>query len=205
MSTRLHRSLAIILAAGGVGLGAVACGGDDDADGQAATPEKTPAERSVEQPQPITGGITTLKLDPTTARVLDTLGVDVQPVGAAELSDGQFRFPITEGSVDVDTLSGTIAHDGGLRFSAGGQSVEATELVIRPGRGVLEAEIAGRRAPLLGVDLRALQAPTSDTIVLPGSAAVLSPRTIPALEDGLGVALPDVDLRLGRLQVSGKS
>ena len=205
MTTRLRRSLAIALAATGVGLGAAACGGDDDANGQAATPTKTPAPQSVEQPQPITGGVTTLRLDATTAGVLDTLGVDLQPVGAAELSDGQFRFPITEGSVDVDTLSGAIAHDGGLRFSAGGRSVEATDLVIRPGRGVLEANVAGRRAPLLGVDLRALQAPTSDTIVLPGSAAVLSPRTVPALEDGLGIQLPDVDLRLGRLQVSGKS
>jgi hypothetical protein len=204
MTPRLRRSLAVVLAAGGVGLGAVACGGDDDADGQSAGTETTPAERSVE-PQPITGGVTTLRLDSTTAAVLDTLGVEIEPVGAAELADGQFRFPITEGSIDVDTLSGTIAHDGGLRFSAGGQSVQATELVIRPGRGVLEAEVAGRRAPLLGVDLRALQAPTSDTIVLPGSAAMLSPRTIPALEDGLGIELPEVDLRLGRLQISGKS
>jgi hypothetical protein len=205
MTTRVRRSLAVTLAAGGVGLGAVACGGDDDADGQAAAPAETPAERAVEQPQPITGGVTTLRLDSTTAGVLDTLGVDIEPVGAAELSDDQFRFPITEGSVDVDTLSGTIAHDGGLRFSAAGRSIEATDLVIRPGRGVLEAEVAGRRAPLLGVDLRALQAPTSDTIVLPGSAAMLSPRTIPALEDGLGIELPEVDLRLGRLQISGKS
>jgi hypothetical protein len=206
MTKRYRPGLAVAATAGALSLGAAACGGDDDANGTPEPAAEPPAEQSVEQPQAVTGGFTTLRLDSTASRILDTLGVQLEPAGAAELTDGdRFRFPITEGSVDIDTLSGRIEHDGGLRFTAGGRSIEATDLVIRPGKGIVEADVDGRRTTLLGADLRALRAPTSGTVVLPGSVTTVAPGTISALEDGLGIDLPDVDLTLGRLQVSGKT
>jgi hypothetical protein len=203
--TRRWRHVAALAGSGVLALGLGACGGGDDDEGASAGADPTPAASAPEPSQPVTGGSTTLRLDRSAAAVFDAVGVDIAPLGEATLEDGRFRFPISGGRVDVDTLSGRIEHAGGLRFRAAGQTLDARDLVIRPGDKVLTAEIAGERLPLLGVDLGAFTAPTSDRLVLPGRAAALSTDVLPALEDELGVDLPGTDVRIGRLDVSAET
>lgn len=208
MLTRSRRAAAV-LASGAMAFGLAACGDDEPdaapATGGNASEQESSAGGSVEQPQPVTGGTTTLRVDRTALGVLDAVGVEVEPLDEATLEDGRFEFPITGGSVDIDTPSGAIEHDGGLRFSAAGRTLDARELVIRPGEDVLTAVVAGERVPLLAVDLNAITVPTSDAIVLPGRAATLSLDVLSSLEQELGVDLPKAALRLGRVDVSAET
>lgn len=71
----------------------------------------------------LTGGATTLRLDPGTARALDTLGVSVAPVSGARAAGGGVRFPISGGAIEPATAAGTILHRGGLRLRAGSTRV----------------------------------------------------------------------------------
>jgi len=212
MLKRRGRTGAVLLASCALALGSAACGDDDNdpaTSADAATTEQqgaaAPAEDSVEAGQPVTGGKTILDIDETALAILDVAGVRVDAIGDAAASDGRFTFPITRGSVNIDPLSGTIEHAGGLRFSAGGRNLEATDFVIRLGDDVLTAEVAGRRVPLLAVDLQQFSAPTSSSMVLPGTAAALSKDAVSALEDRLGVELPDASVSLGRIEVSAES
>jgi hypothetical protein len=131
-------------------------------------------------------------------RTLAAAGVRIAPIGGATGTDARFTFPITGGRIDVDPLSGRIEHRGGLRIRAGGSEVTATDLVIRPARGVLTAEVSGRRVPLFSVDLRRRPDRATSTAVLAGPAR-LSADAIPGLPSGV----PDV--RIGRIVVSAVS
>jgi hypothetical protein len=192
-----------------LGLGATACGDDGPDPATSSTPEAQ-AERgasagSVEQPQRVTGGSTILRLDTTALSVLDAVGVDVQPVGETTLEDGRLRFPITGGSVDIDSPSGAIQHAGGVGFSGGGRQLVARDLVIRPGDGIVTAEIGGERVPFFPVSLDPLTVPTGDRLALSGRATAISSEMVAELEQQLGVTLPDLSLRLGRLDVSAET
>ncbi len=113
----------------------------------------------------LTGGTTTLRLNATTARVLDVAGIKVSTAGAAQRVGDQLQFPITGGQLEAAPLGGRIEHAGGLRFSAHGQSVDATDLVLDPARGMVTANVEGKRVPLLSLDMKpsgTLDAPPRD-------------------------------------------
>jgi hypothetical protein len=196
MSRATFPVLIVVLA-----LGMSACGGDDD-DGQATTPAEQ--AESIEAPTEIVGGSTVLKLDRDLLRALDAAEVEVEPVGAAEDVPGGIALPITTGELDIDTPSGVIEHAGGLEFSAFGTSVRAEDLRIRAEDGVVTADVAGERIPLLTADLgRPQVVDTSDAIVLP-SEVTIGDQAVTALNDALGVEIFVGGLRLGRLTATAE-
>jgi hypothetical protein len=102
----------------------------------------------------LSGGRTTLKLNPATAKVLKHNGVTVAPVKPARVAGGGIAFPITKGDVTLPT-KGSITHRGGLRFSAGGSSLVVRNFVIRLGRSPhLTARAGGARVRLLDLSLK---------------------------------------------------
>ncbi len=132
--------------------------------------------------------------------------MQISPLGRATGADGRFRFPVTGGTLAPDTLAGRVENAGGLRFALAGARIDATDLVVRPRKGVVTAIVAGKRVPLLSMDGgRARRVAQSGSIVIPATAATLSPAAVPGLQDRLGGASLDGGLRLGRIQVSAQS
>ena len=78
----------------------------------------------------LSGGSTTLKLDPGTAKALKGLGVSVTPIAPAKAGAKGVSFPITGGSIDPATAAGTITHSGGLQLRAGATRVRLTSFTI---------------------------------------------------------------------------
>jgi hypothetical protein len=103
----------------------------------------------------LSGGNTALQLDRGTAKVLTGAGISVAPIGSAAASGGQITFPVTRGVIDPSNAAGSIAHSGGLAFSARGTTVRATNFIIRTDtrRPVLTARVGAARVPLLNLDL----------------------------------------------------
>ena len=185
--------------------GLVACGGGDKSTSQQGGSTAPPSARAPRS-WTIKGGTTRLRLNATTSKLLDAAGVRISPLGRATGGDGRFMFPVTGGKVTLDTLSGRVENAGGLRFAVAGARIDATDLVVRPGKGVVTAIVAGKRVPLLSMEHgRVRRAPQSGSIVIPATAATLTPAAVPGLEDRLGNASFDGGLRLGRIQVSAES
>ena len=65
----------------------------------------------------LTGENTTLRLDQKAAQALTEAGIDLQALGPATEESSGVVFPISGGSVDRESLKGTIEHLGGLDFS----------------------------------------------------------------------------------------
>jgi len=201
----------VLLAAGALALGAAACGDDEEqASGEARPAEPSQRESSpatspgqpTEAPTEVVGGTTSLRLDGGARRVLEAAGVDVSPIGAARSRGDALVFPIVTGDIDIDSLSGRLQHEGGLRFSVAGRDVEARNFVIDPRREVLTADLGGQRVPLLSVDLGRPRVPqTGDVIVVPGSASTVAAPAVPALNDRLGVDIFREGLRLGEVTI----
>ncbi len=187
--------LAALVAA--LALGLVACGGDDDDD--AATPATT-----AEAPTSLTltGEGTTLTLDAGTAQVLADNMVEVAPIDPATAGDDGITFPITGGTVESESLAGTIEHSGGLVFTAGGTELELTDFVIDTAAGTLSATAGGAQVPILDVDLTGLErSDDMGTIVLEGITVTLSADGATALNDTFGVTLFEEGLAIGDVTV----
>ena len=78
----------------------------------------------------LSGGSTTLKLDPGTAKALKGLGVSVTPIAPAKAGAKGVSFPITGGTINPATAAGTITHSGGLQLRAGTTKVRLTSFTI---------------------------------------------------------------------------
>ena len=78
----------------------------------------------------LSGGSTTLKLDPGTAKALKGLGVSVTPIAPAKAGAKGVSFPITGGTINPATAAGTITHSGGLQLRAGATKVRLTSFTI---------------------------------------------------------------------------
>ncbi|MGZ8634944.1 MAG: hypothetical protein ACXWZZ_13975 [Solirubrobacteraceae bacterium] len=78
----------------------------------------------------LSGGSTTLKLDPATAKALTGLGVSVTPIAPAKAGAKGVSFPITGGTINPATAAGTITHSGGLQLRAGATKVRLTSFTI---------------------------------------------------------------------------
>ena len=89
----------------------------------------------------LTGGATTVTLDPGAAAALQSLGIAAAPIGSDSLA-----FPITGGKLDAKTFAGTIAHSGGIALTKGATTVAADRLRDRDRRHA-GADRARRRHP----------------------------------------------------------
>lgn len=197
MSTRrlLHVLFTMALVAA-LALGAAACGDDDDDSGDEAATTAAPTELT------LNGEATSLTLDPATAGVLEDNMVMVAPVDPAAVEGGAIAFPITGGTVEAESLAGTIEHSGGLMFSAGGTDLEVTDFIIDTVAGTLTATVGGDQVPLLNVDLSALQrSDDAGTIVLEGITTTLTAEAATALNDTFGVMLFEEGLSIGDVSV----
>ena len=175
--------------------GLTACGSDSD-DSAAATTTAAPA------PLTLTGEGTTLTLDAGTAKVLTDNKITVAPVAPATAGDDGITFPITGGSVEAESLAGTIDHSGGLKFTAGGTDLELTDFVIDTTAGTLTATAGGAQVPILDVDLMGLErSDDAGTIVLEGITVTLSADGAKALNDTFGVTLFTEGLAIGDVTV----
>lgn len=110
---------------------------------------------------PVEDGETNLHLDPATAGALTDLGVSVVPVGPATAKGLRVTFPIDGGEIDPQTAAGTVDHEGGLAFRAGGTTVRLTDFTVQTNvkRPYLRADIGEGSVKLLNLDL-------SDAVVL---------------------------------------
>lgn len=154
-------------------------------------------------PTKIGAGATTLTLAEGTAKALAGAGVAVAPVDPATAGADGIAFPITKGV--LGPKGALIDHSGGLKFSAGGTSVELTDFrVIVVGQdGVLTAKVGEDRLPILFLDLddaKTVQAGVSTTIS--GIEATLTGTAAKALNDTFKVSLFSRGLAIGTVKVS---
>jgi hypothetical protein len=199
MITRWSSRIPALLAALALVATAVGCGDDDD--GGEATAGGTQTTRTAEQLR-LTGEDTTLVLDEGTAGVLQENKVKVAPVDPAAAGGGGIAFPITGGSVDAESLAGTIEHSGGLAFSAGDTTVELTDFVVDTNAGTLTATVGMDQVPILSLDLSELQrSERGGAIVVSGISASLTEEAAMALNEAFGVSLFEEGLAIGDVTV----
>ena len=163
----------------------------------------------------LTGSSTSVDLDAATAKVLADNKVSVAPVGPATASQSggttRVSFPITEGYVAVypsdqpNYIRGTFSHSGGLRFTAGGKSLEVTDFIVNPGDSTLSATVGGSGAvaqilDLDGTNVKVSQDDQGNTL-LDGTVAKLSSTGADALNKTFGVSLFKAGIPLGVVHV----
>lgn len=157
----------------------------------------------------LTGGATTLALDPATAGVLTQNGVAVAPVGEAVADSSGISFPIEGGVLDPFLRSGgKINHDGGLTFTAGGKSLTIRDFVINTGTRQLTAfaDEANARIPVLDLNVAAVRlAVKRDTVTLSGVKATLTGTAATALNGFFGTSLFTKGLSIGTVTVNAES
>ncbi len=201
------RTAAVLLAGAALTLGAAGCGGNNTASTD-ATPAATASPSSGGMAAHLSGGETSLRLDATAKRVLDLAGVKLTAAGEATMRDGRLIFPISGGKLTTSPLGGSIEHAGGLRFTVGGQSVEATDLIVDPASKVATAEIAGRRVPLLSLEFGTPSRvpPKGGTqLEIPATASLIAPQALAQIGDKLGVSSLAKGIELGHIVVDAKA
>lgn len=160
----------------------VACGGDD--------PDTAPvATVPVGDPISVTGGRTTITLDPITAGVLTGAEVSVEGVAPATASGTSVSLPVVGGKITSGTLAGSIEHDGGIAFVAGKRRITYSDLRIDTVAQQVFAG-AGDKTALFDLDLRGLRRSDEDggTIVVKDIVALLAVDASKELNAGLQVS-----------------
>ena len=195
----MPRFIAISALVAVLGLGAAACGDDDE---QGATTSAA-APEPVAQIDPVNGRTTEVALDQGFVEALGTLKLTPAPVGDGKITKaGVARFPITGGQVTyyepgtvAPFVQGELDHDGsGLSLTGGGKTVELTDFVIDPGASVLtgtvsvDGKMAAEDAPLFFLDGRTLQPleTTAGTATLEGTTVKLKDEAATLLNDTFG-------------------
>ncbi len=204
MKKLVNLRLLALVAAMALALFSVACGDDDEDEGGGSAGTTTQEETMAEsQPLELNGETTTLVLDAGTAKVLTDNKVKVAPVDPAVPDGDGIGFPITGGTVDSESLAGTIDHSGGLRFSAGGTNLEVTDFVVDTEAGTLTATAGGADIPLLTLDLSGLErSMDGQAIVASGITAALTADAAKALNDTFKVKLFEEGLAIGDVMVT---
>jgi hypothetical protein len=169
------------------------------------TPVGTVAIKALPADIAVTGGATSLALDPGTAAALTSLGVSVSPIGAATANeDGSIAFPITGGTLQPAALTGTISHSGGIALSSADTRVELRKFVITlDDTPTLSAKIGGQRVDILTLDLSGLTIAEGDdgTLELGGVVGKLTAGAAAALNGAFGVTAFQEGLVLGTATV----
>lgn len=214
---RLH-STAALAATLALGLGASACGGEEET----TTTERTPAAPAVEPVAKIdalSGRSTAVALDGDFVSALESLKLTPGTVGAAEIKGGAARFPITGGNVTYfkpgtksPYVQGRIDHRGsGLRLEGAGKRVELTDFVVDPGASVLTGTVtvdgkqAATDAPLFFLDGRTLQplkTRKNGTAILEGTTVKLKAEAAELLNKTFGVTALEEGLVIGTAKIT---
>ena len=154
----------------------------------------------------LSGGSTTLKLAPGTAKALSSLGVKVSPTGRARAAGGGIRFPITGGKIDPATAAGQINHRGGLRLAAGGTRVVLKDYRVTVGKKIrLSAKVGGSRVHILELRGKPRVTRSGFNTNVSGLRAVLTAKAARALNGAFGVKAFKKGLRLGSVSVKSKT
>jgi len=178
-----------------------------------AGPKGTPTSQFLN----LTGQDTTVTLDPGTLKVLTDNKVTPTPIAPATIatsgSDTNALFPITQGYVavfpptDPNYIRGAFSHDGGLKLTAAGTSVDLTDFVVNPGDSTLTATVnGGTAAPILDLDGAAVKVSTDaqGNTKLDGTIAKLSQVGADALNKAFKVSIFKQGIVLGVVHVTAK-
>lgn len=162
----------------------------------------------------LAGGYTQLTTDPGTTKAL--VGARILPLPILPswviptTANGQlalrYRFYITGGQIDGQTLGGEILHSGGLKFAnlRNGKSLAVKRFTIDTNAGQLTAYIPalGARAAILDLDLSGVQVSAGKVYTKVGPVpAKLTPAAAGALNASLGTTLFTPGLALGTAYV----
>ncbi|MGI9034342.1 MAG: hypothetical protein ACR2HY_11905 [Acidimicrobiales bacterium] len=158
---------------------------------------------------------TTVDLDAATLKVLSDNKVVPSAVSPATVTTANgvttASFPITEGYVgvypatDPNYIRGTFSHDGGLKFTAGGKSLELTDFIVNPGDSTLSATVTGGSVAqvldLDGANVKVSQDASGNT-KLDGTVAKLSQVGADALNKYFGVSIFKQGIVLGVVHIT---
>src|SRR4051794_25398990 len=136
----------------------------------------------------LSGGSTTLALDPDTGAALTSLGISVAPLKPAKVGKAGIAFPITSGRVNAKTLAGSIHHSGGLRLAKGKTVVKLRNFRIRIDEHPdLTAAIGSKRVSILSLDLSgATVTKAKRSVKVAGVKAALTTAAANALNSAFG-------------------
>lgn len=152
-----------------------------------------------------TGGVTMLRLDPGTAKVLAANKITVAPASEARVVPSGIAFPIRGGAINANTARGLITHDGGLTFTAGGKSLTVRDFDVNTVNNRLTGYVDEARARINVLDLylsHAHVAATSTSLQVSGIGARLDPAAAAALNKYFGTHLFKGGLTIGSARVS---
>lgn len=159
------------------------------------------------------GGDTQVALSSTFVDALVALGVAPSPSFPARLRDGTAAFPIPTGEIDLSTVKGEIAHNGGLNLDAGGTRVNVSgfqvdttgEAPVITGLVKVNDSLVGR---ITVFDLQLTSAPIVrryhlyGTLQLKDVGVTLSAEAAAALNDVFGVTAFSAGLPVGTARLS---
>ena len=163
----------------------------------------------------LTGGQTSLTTAPGIAAAL--LGHGIVPLATLPATEGastaggvavRFAFPVTGGSVNLKTVTGTIDHSGGILFidPATGKEIAVSDFVIDLKAGQLTAVVNGNpkeRVPLLSLSLAHAKITAGKHVVcVTGITARLTKTAAGALDATFGTTLFTAGLELGTASTS---
>jgi hypothetical protein len=163
--------------------------------------------RAVPAQVELTGGSTTLALDPGAAQALESLGVEATPAAPGKAAEGGLSFPITGGKLNAKTFAGRIDHSGGIKLAKGSTTVELTRFAINVDSDPdLTALLGGERTSILNLDLSQLEARVKGRrITLAGVRASLTAGAATALNGAFGTTAFTEGLVLGEATVSARA
>jgi hypothetical protein len=166
-------------AACALALGVGACGSSDDNGSSASA-----------TPSPLTGVHT--QIAPSGS--LASAGVKMSAIAPGTTGSTGVVLPITGGSVNLDTLAGTVEQGGGLQYSGGGKSAELTGIVIDTTSKQMTAQVQGANTPVMNLQLGPLnqtgstiQADVTFTLTSQGAQAIRVDGLTSGMTMGTGV------------------
>ncbi len=206
---RTRRGLAALATVGLLAGPLAACSNQDEAPpASASSSSSSSAAEAQTPPRPVaaiealTGQDTQIALDQSFVKALTQLKLTPGVTGDAKLVDGSLVFPITGGNVTVfepgqvsPYVVGQVQHEGsGLSLSAGGTTVELTNLNVDPGVSrvygdvTVNGEVAVTSAYLFKLDgstLKPLQT-QGNKAILQGTEVQISDVAAPLLNETFG-------------------
>jgi hypothetical protein len=154
----------------------------------------------------VKGGSTALNISQGAADALDSLGVVASSIGSADACGARFKFPITGGTLNAETLAGKIRHSGGIRLSAGSKHLDLRRFTIKiDSRPNLTAKVGDARVSILRLDLsQAAVRKGERRVVVKNVVARLTRTAAAALNETFHVDAFTRGLELGRAKVRAK-